>query len=1193
MKLFISLLFLSLLVVFPLWSQQDRGTFTGTVTDSTGSVVPNVRVAVVNTQTNATYDSRTNDVGQYRVPNLPIGSYKITFETDGFKSFVRDGLTLNIAQVARVDAQLQVGSTTDSIEVRAEVPLLQTETPEVGTSLDNRTVTDLPLGFSGGRYAETFAFKLTAGVAGDNWQSRINGSPAFTKQVVLDGADATIYIGGQFGESSPSMEALEEFKVQTSGMSAEFGRTGGGVFNFVMKSGSNQFHGSALGLIHNEWMDANTFANNTFNRPRNRDRRHDYGGSFGGPVWIPKIYNGKDKTFFYVAYERYKESFGGAGSPTVTSPLDEWWDGDLSRYLTDEKIGTDALGRDVFRGMIFDPATTRTVDGQIVRDPFPGNIIPADRISSVARNLGNLFKQHYSPTVRDASTGQIALINNSFFPASNQAGFTQDQLSMKFDHHLSSLHKLSGSYVWIDRPRNLLDQGGVWDFNDPDGGPLSRARIQHVQSYYGRAAYDWTVSATMLNHLQLGFNRQVNPSTSKHIGESGVDILGIQGMDRKYNFPEIDIRGGDRVNFPVLGYTANDFLAGTNYELIDTFSWQRGKHSLRFGLDYRRTYFNSKDNAGPGQFTFQNEVTGLPGSEMTGHPFASMLLGEASSASVVVDTPVGSVYQNWALFVQDDFKVNSRLTLNLGLRWDYQPQGVEKYDRLHNFNPNLIDPVLGIPGAVEFAGDGPGRNGRRTFYPNSKTGFAPRLGLAYQFTDRFAMRAGYGLFYHARNPNGWSGVPWGNKAGFKVTSAINRPSNQFLPAFNWDNGYNASLQGSELDPDLATYFADGVVAWDPDGGQVGNTQQWNFNLQYELPWQMVFDIGYVGSKSSRIQANELKQLNQMPTSALQFGDQLSTEITSQADIPAAAAALGARYPFNDGRTITLKQAFQPFPQVPDWSNIRSWNVPLGFSTYNAMQVQLNKRYSGGAQWLFNYTWSKSIDNMDSAFGDTGGWMNGSRPTDYYNLKLEKSISTVDRTHWFKIGASYELPFGRGRRFGADMNRFLDFAVGGWTVQYIGNYSSGEPLGLQATDTPNFNIGNNRAVLLNTNGQPLKLGSFDSKNFDLATASTAGVASNQYIDGSLVRNVQGYERGNASFRISQLRTPWFLSDDFSLQKNFQLTESSRIQFRAEGLNMLNRHRINSIETNASNPLFGQVTGVSDDRRQLQFGIRLDF
>jgi hypothetical protein len=1089
-----------------------------------------------------------------------------------------------------VDATLQLGSTTETVEVVAETPLLQTETPEVGTVLTNRTVIDLPLGFSGGRYAENFAYKLTPGVAGNNWESRINGAPAFSKEVVLDGASATIYIGGSFVESSPSMEALAEFKVQTSGMSAEFGRTGGGIFNFVMKSGTNEIHGSAMGQIHNEWMDANSFANNYFGRPKRLDRRHNWALSSGGPLWLPKLYNGKNRTFFYVAYERYKESFGGGGSPTVTLPLPEWWDGDLSRYLTSQAIGLDAAGRSVLRGAIYDPATTRFEGGRMVRDVFANNIIPRSRISQVSQRLGDIMKKHYLPQVKEPN-GQFALINNAFFPVSNQAGFLQNQFSVKGDQYAARAHKLAGSFVYVDRPRNLLDQGGVWDFNDPFGGPLSRARLQHVRSWYGRASHDWTIGPTLLNHFNLAYNRQRNPSTSRHVSEAGGQILGIKGINQTSNYPEIAITGGDRVNFPLLGYQANDFGAGQGYNLINTLSWVKARHSMRFGVDYRLNYLNWRNNAGPGRFNFGADVTGIPGFNQTGHPFASMLLGLVNSASVNINTPTGSEFTNLALFFQDDFKVTSRLTLNLGLRWDYQPQGVEKYDRLHNFNPNLIDPQTGLRGAVEFAGQGQGRNGRRNFFDNQYNDFAPRVGLAYQLTQKLVTRAGYGIFYHGRNPNGWSGVPWGNTAGFQQINVVNQPSPN-TAAFRWDDGYPGQVRDLPRDPSLANNTW-GPVSWDPDGGRVGYTQQWNLNFQYELPGQMVIDLGYVGSKSTGTQANELRQLLQVRPEVLALGDILGQWVDRQEAIPAAAVAMGARYPFKTpGEFVPVQQTLQPFPQVPYWSAIYSWNSPLGFGTYHALQAQLNKRYSNGLEFLSNYTFSKTIDNLNSAFGDTWG-MNAGRPMDYYNLQLDKSPSAFDRNHWVKAGASYEVPFGRGRRFGGNTSRGLDFALGGWTLQYIGNYSSGQPLGFGGTGTPNANFATQRAMIINPDGKPLRAGSFDSSNFDMSRVSTAGTAAHRYVDVTLVQDPARYTRGNSAYRYSQLRGFAFYSDDFALQKNFKPMEGMRVQFRGEFLNLFNRHRFSTINTNPANPLFGQITGVSDDRRQIQFGIRADW
>ncbi|HYP07001.1 MAG TPA: TonB-dependent receptor [Bryobacteraceae bacterium] len=1161
-----------------LLAQQDRGTFTGTVTDPAGAAVPNGRISIVHTQTNAEFRSTTNESGQYTVPNLSVGAYRLRFEADGFKALVREGVTLSVAQVARIDAGLEVGSVSESVQVTAEAPLLQTETPEVGTLLNHRTVTDLPLGFSGGRYAENFAYRLTPGVAGDNWESRINGAPAFSKEVLLDGASASIYIAGHFGESSPSMEALQEFRVQTSGMSAEYGRTGGGVFNFVMKSGQNRFHGSAMGQLHNEWADANTFSNNFYGREKRRDRRHNSAFSGGGPVLLPGVYDGRDKTFFYAAYERYKESFAGGGSPRVTLPLPEWWGGDLSRYLTTEVAGTDALGRTVYRGQIFDPATTRTENGRIVRDPFPGNMIPANRISQVSRRLGELFQQHYVPTVRDAS-GEIALVNNAFFPVSNQAGFTQDQFSVKVDRFVSEKHRLSGSYVFVNRPRTLLDAGGVWDFNDPEGGPLSRARAQHVQSWYGRASYDWTIASVWLNHLQVGFNRQCNPSTSMHADENGVAALGLQGLAGTSNFPEIAMGGNDRMTFPTLGYVQNDLLAAQTWQVIDTVSWMKGRHSVRAGVDYKVNYIRGRNASGPAHFNFNAAVTGVPGINRVGNSFASMLLGQVSSANVPTDVPMGSRYPNLALFVQDDFKVTPRLTVNLGLRWDYSPLPTEQYDRLPNFYATLIDPMWGLPGALEFAGEGQGRSGVRNFAKSEWNDFAPRVGVAWQARERTAIRAGYGIFYHGRTPNGWSGVPWGWKGGFRQENVV-PVGLTYQGTFNWDSGYPGRPVDLPRNPSLASGGGGlyGPVSWDARGGRVGQTHQFNFNIQQELPWQMVFDVGYIGTRSYDILANELRQMNQLDPRHLGLGADLDQWVTSQAELPASVRAAGGRYPYKDtGAAVVAWQTLLPFPHLETWNPVFSAFVPEGAATYDALQVQLNKRFSHGVQFLSNYTFSKTIDNLISAFADTWGGNYG-RPLDTYNLGLDRSVSAFDRTHWIKIGATVDLPFGRRR------------LIGGWTVQYIGNYSSGEPLGFSSTESAGNFQTNRPVVVKDARGVQLD---WDSAGFDMSQISTPGAAGHKYFDTSVVRDTTRFERGNAPFRFSNLRTPWFLNEDFSLQKNFVPVETLRVQFRAEFLNAFNRHRFSGFETNVASPLFGQVTGVSDDRRTVQFGIRADW
>jgi hypothetical protein len=514
-------------------------------------------------------------------------------------------------------------------------------------------------------------------------------------------------------------------------------------------------------------------------------------------------------------------------------------------------------------------------------------------------------------------------------------------------------------------------------------------------------------------------------------------------------------------------------------------------------------------------------------------------------------------------------------------------------DRLSNFNPTLIDPLYNIAGAMEYAGNGPGRDGKRTFYPNKHNNFGPRIGFAWQATNNTTLRGGYGIFYASRIPNGWSGVPWGQKMGFSATNEINQP-NKNMPAFNWDNGYKGVVVPATLDPSAATTIW-GPVAWDPDGGRVGYTQQWNFNIQRELPGQMVLDLGYIGTKSTALMANEIRQLTQMPYSALALRDTLGQWIDSQSAIPAAAAALGARYPFGDTHQwISVQQTFQPFPQIPTWSSIYSWNSPLGFSNYQAFEIQLNKRLSKGLQFLSNYTFSKNIGNISSAFGDTWG-MNWGRPMDNYNLALEKSVLEFDQTHVVKIGAMYDLPWGRGRKFGNNWSRPVSFLAGGWVFQYIGNYASGTPVNFGATGTPNFNAVTNRPFIVNPDGSAMTNSSFSASAFDMTDLSTAR-PDKTYIDTSMVINpatIDRYARGNAPRMVSQLRGFPTYSEDVSFQKNFIPKEGIRVQFRAEFLNLFNRHRFSGFNTDPSSPLFGQISGVSDDRRQIQFGLRADF
>ena len=540
MKRILPLALLILLFQVPSFCQLDRGMLTGAVTDPSGAAIPAASVIVQNTATNARYDTKTTAAGQFTMPNLPPGPYQITVESGGFKKLVRSNIELRVTEVVRVDVTMEVGAIAESVQISAEAPRIQTDSAEVGTSLPTAQLLDLPLSFSSGRYPEDFAYKISPGVSGGSWTSHINGSSAFSKETLLDGATVTTYLAGHYGESSNSVEAVEEFKIQTSGMSAEFGRSQGGVFNFVLKSGNNQAHGSGFFGMRNEFFNANTFTNNFAGLPKGRDRKTDYAGSFGAPVFIPKVYNGKNRTFFYVAYERFKTRTWGQGAPSRTVPLPEFYDGDFSRLLGASTGSTDVLGNTVYRGAIYDPTTfSQTSGGRYSGQMFPGNKIPVSRFSTVSQKLNAIAKKYYLPTVKDPN-GQFALTSNATFPNSTTPEFDQYQFSIKGDENISSTQKLSGSYSLTLRPRLLLDAGGMWDFDEADGGPLSMARRQRIKSQLARLAHDWTITSSVLNHFNLYYNRMINPNVSVHAGTDGAKELGIQGLTT-YGYPQFGL----------------------------------------------------------------------------------------------------------------------------------------------------------------------------------------------------------------------------------------------------------------------------------------------------------------------------------------------------------------------------------------------------------------------------------------------------------------------------------------------------------------------------------------------------------------------------------------------------------------------------------------------------------------------------
>lgn len=1164
-------------------AQLNRGTITGTVQDPSGAAIPGVKVTIESAATGALTETTTNDYGQYTAPYLPVGAYQLTFEAPAFKRLVRQGVNLGVTEVLRVNVTLEVGATAESVTVSAEVPRLATDSPEVGTSLGNKQLIDLPLSFSGARLAENFAYKVTPGVSGSSWQSNINGSTAFSKETLLDGATVTTYLSGHFGESSVSVEALQEFKIQTSGMSAEFGRAQGGVFNFVMKSGSNDIHGSAYLGLRNEALNANTFVNNFRGVERPPDRQQNYAFSFGGPVYLPKVYNGRNKTFFYTTYERFKRRIEGFGPPSTTAPQPEWLDGDLSRLLqTVIPNTTDALGRQVVRGAIYDPATFRQLDnGRWVGDMFPGNRIPVARFSDVSRRVNDMVRNGYLPTVRNPD-GTIPLVNNAVRPVNNTPRFDQYQFSTKVDQMLPYNQRISGSYSYTARPRLLLDQTRLWNPDDPMGGPLTSAREQRIKSQLTRLAHDWNVSPAILNNFTVYYNRMANPNVGAYRNIDGAKELGIANLST-YGYPNINWGGGPFVGLTNIGDPQNDFQVYMGFGLLNTVSWSKGRHFVKMGIDHRRNHLNTRPTQG-GSFNFNARATAIPNEvfsgNQTGYAFASYLLGIVDSAGLSDPVGLGGRRSYTGLFIQDDFKVSSNLTLNIGLRWEFQHPFTEVADRLSSWSPRVIDPESGLPGAYEFAGKCDVCTGRNYFGVRSFRDFGPRIGFAWRPLDKWTVRGAYGIMYEGDLFNGFSGTPLGKATSVQVGGTYvlaADPVNPWAGIFNWDRGFPTDrFVPAFYDRSWGNLNRPGMV--DENYGRTPYTQMWNFNIQRELARNTVLDIGYVANKMTGLRSGEMRRINQIrPEWLSQYGARLNNAVRN----PQEAAANGIAYPY-DGFRGTVASALRDFPQVQGNQTINVYGTPIGFSTYHSLQVVLNKEFSRGLTTYFNYVWSKNLTNVESSMVASDP-----APLDYYNLRLEKALANDDQPHMFKGFVNWELPIGRGKALLGGAGRVANALLSGWSVSAILNYFSGEPLAFSASSPLSgaWNGGTNRP---NVAPGQLKNSAFDGRKFEFSTQASPN---NTYLNKELFSDVAPLTLGTGARRYNVRRTA-VLNEDFGLQKNTRIGEKYRLQFRAEFLNGMNRNRLGAPNTNVTSPIFGQITSLSGNR-EVQLGLRLDF
>jgi hypothetical protein len=1172
--------FIALAMAVPILAQSDRASIVGTVKDASSAVMPGVRVTVTNTGTGVVQTATTDDTGFYRVQSLPIGHYRVNFSHSGFKTLERNGITLLISQVAEIDATLQIGEATETMTVTSVAPILQTEDSQVSANLNSEAVSELPMNVQGSRNLSNFMFDYIPGVEGSDYSSHINGGMALTKEVLIDGTSAVSQLGGYISESQPPMEAVQEFEADTVGISADAGRSGGGVFKYELKSGTNQYHGSTFGFMHSTALDALSASNKLaafVNDPANAksyltksDSLSDWGGSFGGAII-------KDKLFYYGAFERYMQAMWALGPNNRTVPTNAMMgldsNGNITQYADLSPMlspgvpvltyggapAVDNCGNPIYRGAIVDPATVTSSTFGCV---FVNNQIPTNRISSKTAQILQLYHKYYAPESNVPANDA----GNAYSP---DPWFHNTQTSVKMDYNMNPKQHINGSFYYDNYPRINADQGGVWSATAPYGGPMANSYWHNTTAPGARMSDTYIISANLVNTAYATFNRFRNPSQA--VSQSGKWDSALGLLNGAGNFPLIYFESGmytnganyqNGWNFSPLGSQFNDYYAGNTFIYSDELAWSRGRHNLKFGAEFRAMQFNYHTDTGTfmGGYPIIFDPTSTAGPwydfnayNQIGNAFGSFLLGDVYNAENNNPDNEYGRRKAFSVYASDDIKVNSRLTVNLSLRWDYNNPYKEKNGHWSSFELNDMNPITGEMGAYEYLTSGSQSFEKRQDYYN----YSPHVGVAYDLDSKTVARANIGVFFAPLNMNTWGGIPY-QQAGNVGFHAITQQSH-----FNWDGGYNPVTTPQSAY--TAAYTQADVISVDPRSLTPGNTQQYSVGVQRELDKVTKVDVNWIQSHSYHLQSG-IFQHNQ-PTVANMQNYVLNGQFPSTYNGYWGYGGTGPGW-----------QGITPYPQAEaGYGPLLSVGVPLGNSDYKSLQFTVTRRAAHGLSMLASYNWSRTHGDVDSDFQEL--WGSGSLQNTY-DLKNEaKNISGFDVTHIVKGYVIYNLPFGRGKQLMSNVSPLVDGIISGWSLNGDFHYSTGTPISVHSTNSyPGFN-----AVYVNlvpgcklTNGSP-KL-------------------NKQWLNPACFQNPAPAQLGTAGNYQSQVRNPGVATEDLGVHKSMAVGEDKRynLTLRMEFFNIFNRDALGGPDTNMADSTFGQIISYGGiGGRVGQFGARFTF
>ena len=1052
------------------FAQSNRGVITGTIADPAGAVVASATIEARNQETGSVYQVASTATGNYTLSELPAGMYEVNVSVPGFKKYTRSGLTVQVAQTLRIDIALEVGGATESVTVQADAPLLKTESGELGHNVQAKTLDDLPVlgiggtlsGSAGIRNPMAMVNLIPGTVFTPNSLVRINGTPANSQSLRIEGQEASnTGTPGVPAQNQPSVDAVQEMAIQTSNYAAEYGQVGGGLFNLTMRSGTNQFHGSAYDYFVNEVFNAgNPFTNNPAGNPRSRARRNDYGFTVGGPVWIPKVYNGRDKTFFFFNWEQFRENTI-VNNQYQTVPTLAYRQGDFSKAVTSRLIGylptadPNVQGPPMYEGMVYDPNSTHLVRGLQVRDPFANNFVDPSRFDPVSKKILALFPAPNGPFAN-------ALASNYINP------YTSSRIteipSIKVDQAIGSKGKLS--FFW--QRTKTANPNGNTIFGGSDGlpDPLTTALGTFDTAPLYRLNYDHTLSPSLLLHLGAGYrsNYFLVPSvtTKGQITNYNADTqLGLKGGIENKWFPAMSglLATNGTGGMKNIGSEAGTEQITQSPSFNASVTWVKENHTYKLGSEFRTEgYPPIVDGNATGVYSFSPAQTGQPfqtravlGSNV-GFGFASFMLGQVQQVSISNPTHPRMGKKQFGLYLQDSWKVTRKFTLDYGLRYDYSTYLREQYGRAPDFSAATPNPSAGGRlGAVIYDGYGPGRCNCDIAH-NYPYGIAPRLGAAYQINSKTVFRAGFGIVYAGTetNNNASSGLAGSSASnatafGFPITTlAAGYPTSYYPPP--WPNFSAGQFPTSAPTP------GQGPVLMDPNAGRPPRQYQWSVGFQRELSQNLVVEASYVGNRGVWWQAPGLLNLNAITPAMLQadginINDPNDLNLLTQPLSFPGVVARGFTAPYPGFPTSQLLgQALRPYPQyagTPSPFNpfpvaIPIYWDPLGKSWYDSLQTKVTKRFSHGLTFLGTFSWQKSL-SLGSEIGEPNpGSTGGAVFNDVFNRNTNKYISVYDQPLQYTFSLTYTTPK-------LNTHRALSWAARDWTIGTFLANASGHPI----------------------------------------------------------------------------------------------------------------------------------------------------